>query len=105
MPGIFVSTASKTSIMQKFKAMGIHKRRGSLEAIAKLVNPVVRGIANYYHKFERHSMRRVWNQLQERLLKWVKWEKGLYKHAAVKYLRAKYVATPKLFVHWLLVHP
>ncbi|MCH7399101.1 hypothetical protein MM236_13935 [Belliella sp. DSM 107340] len=43
------------------------------------LNPVIRGLLNYYHKFRGESIREVWNQLNHRLLKWVKWEKGLYK--------------------------
>ena len=105
MPGIFVSQKSKSGIMQKFKALVIHKRRRPIEDIARMVNPVARGIINYYHKFQQNDMRLVWRQLNARLLKWVKWEKDLYKKAAVKYLKTKYRETPQLFVHWLLVHP
>lgn len=104
-PCICVSQKSKTSIMQKFKQMNIHKRRKTLEEIAKEINAVLRGIINYYHKFWEDDMRIVWNQLNARLLKWVKWEKGLYKKASVKYLKAKYKAQPNLFAHWLLVYP
>ncbi len=50
-------------------------------------------------------MRIVWNQLNARLLKWVKWEKDLYKKAAVKYLQTKCKEAPRMFEHWLLVHP
>lgn len=104
-PGIFVSQKSKKGVMQKFKDMVIHKRRRPIEWIARMVNPVARGIINYYHKFRRSAMDEVWNQLNKRLLKWVKWEKGLYKKAAVRYLQTKYKENPKLFVHWLVVHP
>jgi len=48
-------------------------------------------------------MRIVWNQLNARLLKWVKWEKDLYKMASVRYLKTKYKERPNLFAHWLLV--
>ena len=104
-PCICVSQKSKTSIMQKFKTMNLHKRRKTLEEIAKEINPVLRGIINYYHKFWEDDMRNVWNQLNARLLKWVKWEKDLYKMASVKYLKTKYKERPNLFAHWLLVHP
>lgn len=104
-PKIFVSQKSKTGVAQKFGNMAIHKRRRPIEEIAKMVNPVARGIINYYHKFQHNDMRGVWNQLNERLLKWVKWEKGLYKKAAVKYLQTKYKEVPRLFVHWSLVRP
>ncbi|NCP85518.1 MAG: group II intron reverse transcriptase/maturase [Bacteroidetes bacterium] len=104
-PCICVSQKSKTNILQKFKTMNIHKRRKTLEEIAKEINPVLRGIINYYHKFWEDDMRMVWNQLNARLLKWVKWEKDLYKKASVKYLKTKYREQPNLFAHWLLVHP
>jgi group II intron reverse transcriptase/maturase len=104
-PSIFVSQKSKTAIMQKFKTMNLHKRRKSLEEIAKEINPVLRGIINYYHHFWEDDMRIVWKQLNKRLLKWVKWEKDLYKFASVKYLKTKRKETPNLFAHWLLVYP
>lgn len=104
-PCICVSQKSKTSIIEKFKLMKLHKRRKSLEEIAKEINPTLRGIINYYHKFWKGDMRWVWNQLNTRLLKWVKWEKGLYKKASVRYLSTKYREAPNLFSHWLLVRP
>ena len=104
-PGIFVSRKSKTSIMQKFRVMNIHKWRKSLKHIAQAINPVIRGIINYYHKWQRNDMWQVWNQLNARLLKWVKWEKDLGKKRALCYLRAKYKENPILFEHWRLVHP
>jgi group II intron reverse transcriptase/maturase len=76
-PGIFVSQKSKSGIIEKFKAMNIHKRRTTLEHIAQKINTVIRGIINYYHKFQRKDMWQVWNQLNARLLKWVKREKGV----------------------------
>lgn len=104
-PSISVSQKSKTSIMQKFKAMNLHKIRKPLEQIAKEINPILKGIINYYHHYWKDDMRIVWNQLNARLLKWVKWEKDLYKMASVRYLKTKYKERPNLFAHWLLVYP
>ena len=104
-PGIFVSQKSKTSIMQKFREMNIHKWRTSLEHIAQKINPVIRGIISYYHKFQHNDMRWIWHQLNVRLLKWVKWERDLGKKRALCYLRTKYEQRPSLFEHWRLVHP
>ena len=103
--GIFVSTKSKSSIFKKFSKLNIHKRRTSIEAIAKELSPMIRGIINYYHKFSDGSMHYVWYQLNIRLLKWVRWEKGLYKKASIKWLHEKYKMHPRLFPHWQLVHP
>ena len=104
-PSICVSQKSKTSILEKFKSMNLHKRRKPLEEVAKAINPVLRGIITYYHHFWKDDMRMVWNQLNARLLKWVKWEKDMYKMASVRYLKTKYKERPNLFAHWLLVYP
>jgi RNA-directed DNA polymerase len=104
-PSIFVSQKSKNSISEKFKSMNIHKMRGKIEQIAKRLNPITRGIINYYHQFRKTDIRRIWHQLNVQLLKWIKWEKGLYKKASVKYLQTKYKETPNLFYHWSLVYP
>jgi group II intron reverse transcriptase/maturase len=104
-PGIYVSRKSKTRIKQKFRDMHIHKWRTSLEHIAEVINPVTRGIINYYHKFQRYDMQDVWYGLNVRLLKWVKWEKGLSYTEALKYLQTKYKENPTLLVHWQLARP
>lgn len=105
LPGTFVSIKSRTSILGKFRDLGIHKWRKPLQEIAQRLNPIVRGLLNYYHKLRGEPMREVWNQLNQRLLKWVKWEKGLYKWAAVRWLKKQYRSTPNLFEHWKLVQP
>lgn len=104
-PGIFVSQKSKNSIIEKFKTLNIHKKRKTIEQVAKEINPILIGIINYYHKFRKSDMANVWRQLNERLLKWVKWEKDLYKKASVRYLKAKHKEKPDLFAHWSLVYP
>ncbi len=105
MPGTFVSIKSKKSILLKMKEWNIHKWRKPIEEIAKELNPRIRGIINYYHRFENKSMRRVWHQLNIRLLKWIKWEKDMYKYEALEWLKKKYKERPLLFAHWALVHP
>ena len=76
-----------------------------MEYIARKINPVINGIINYFHKFQRNDMRQVWNLLNDRLLKWVKWEKDLGKKSALCYLRTRYKENPALFAHWRLVRP
>ena len=105
MPSIFISSKSEKSIIAKFKEMQLHKRRISLEELAKDLRPIIRGIINYYGKFSKGHLRFVCNQLNARLLKWVKWEKGFYKMRALNWLRCKYKANPQLFPYWLLVNP
>jgi hypothetical protein len=85
--------------------MKIHKWRKSIEEVASALNPVIRGVMNYYCKFYSSHTRDVWRQLNVRLIKWVQWEKGLYKMKAIRWLQTKYKENPGLFQHWQLVHP
>lgn len=101
----FISKASVTRVLRKFRSYGIHKWRKPIEAIAAKLQPVIRGVMNYYCKIWSSHTRYVWQQLNARLLKWVKWEKGLYKKAATKWLQTRYREKPNLFAHWQLVHP
>lgn len=105
LPGTFVSIKSRTSILGKFRELKIHKWRMDFREVAKRLNPVIRGLLNYYYKLRGEPMREVWNQLNHRLLKWIKWEKGLYKMAAVRWLKRQYKSSPGLFAHWKLVQP
>lgn len=104
-PSICISTKSESSILTKFRELEIHKRRKPIEDIAKELKPIIQGVINYYCKFSIGHTRYIWNQLNTRLLKWVKWEKGLYKYASIKWLKKKYKEIPLLFPHWKLVHP
>lgn len=105
MPSIFMSRKAKISVLEKFKELNIHKQRKPIEVIANELRPIVQGIINYYCKFSTNHTRQIWNQLNARLLKWVKWEKGLYKMASVRWLQKKYKESPLLFPHWQLVNP
>lgn len=81
------------------------KEQHTLSELAQKLNPNIRGLINYYHKFWQAGMRPVWNGLNHRLLKGVKWEIGLYKYASVRWLKRQYKESPGLFEHWKLVQP
>jgi len=103
MPRSVISTKSISSVLDKFKR--VHKWRKSLAELAKELNPVIRGVINYYCKFWSYHTQDLWRQLNKRLTKWVQWEKGLYKLAAVRWLKKKYAERPNLFAYWKLVYP
>jgi len=103
LPRSVISKKSVSSILEKFKS--IHKKRKSIEELAKELNPIIQGVINYYCKFWSYHTHHLWYQLNQRLKKWVKWEKGLYKLASVKWLKQKYAERPNLFAHWKLVYP
>ena len=103
MPRSVISKKSVSSVLEKFN--GVHKWRKSIEELANELNPVIRGVMNYYCKFWSYHTHKLWNQLNKRLKKWVKCEKGLYKMAAMKWLKEKYEERPNLFAHWKLAYP
>lgn len=103
LPRSVISKRSVSSVLEKFK--GIHKRRVSVEVLANELNPIIRGVMNYYCKFWSYHTQELWRQLNKRLQKWVKWEKGLYVMASIKWLKKKYADRPNLFAHWKLVRP
>jgi group II intron reverse transcriptase/maturase len=105
LPSIRISAKSVQRILSGFRTMEIHKRRIPIEALAQKLKPVIRGIINYYGKFSKGHLRNLFHQLNVRLLKWVKWEKGLYKFKSLLWLRSKFKQNPELFPHWLLVNP
>jgi RNA-directed DNA polymerase len=100
-----ISRKAKSSIMEKFRRMKIHKMRSSIETVARQLNPIVRGLINYYCKFWSGHTRLIWHRLNVRLAKWVRWEKGLFARSAVRWLYTLYKRQPDLFAHWALVHP
>jgi RNA-directed DNA polymerase len=101
----FISQKSMSSIMDKFRKLGLHKRRKPLEFLAKILNPITRGVINYYCKIWSGHTDRLWKQLNFRLMKWVIWEKGLSVRSAVRWLKTKFRENPNLFYHWRIVHP
>lgn len=100
-----ISRKARQSVLEKFRLLNLHKKRGRIERLSKLLTPIVRGLMNYYCKFWTGHTHEIWHRLNVRLTKWVRWEKGLSTRAAIKYLKNKYKEQPGLFPHWKLVHP
>jgi len=105
MPTAVISRKSRSSIMDKLKSMKLHRKRKSIEEIAAMLNPKLQGWINYYCKFWTGHTHHLWHLVNVRLVKWVRWEKGLSRRAAVKWLHNKWSLQPMLFAHWKLVHP
>lgn len=101
----FISQKSMSSIQDKFRRMELHKRRKPVEVLAKMLNPITRGVINYYCKLWAGHSYHLWQQLNFRLWKWVRWEKGLSGKAGYQWLRTKYKEKPNLFYHWKIAHP
>jgi group II intron reverse transcriptase/maturase len=100
-----MSMKSKKSVMEKLRELQIHKMRKKIDEIAQKLNPILTGIINYYCKFMSHKTHLLWYSINQRLTKWVRWQKKCSVKEAVKYLRIKWKEQPNLFAHWKLVHP
>ena len=75
-----------------------------LSRIAELLNSQIRGWINYYSKFRKSEMRRLFRVINMRLAKWVrnKYRKFRRRHwyNAYKFLRGIAQSYPNMFVHW-----
>ena len=97
--------------LKAVKAMTLKLRRGnwrnnttlSLQELASFINPMLRGWLEYYGKYSRSSMYRVWRCVNNMLLAWAKKKfKSLNNSRAKagKLIERIHKEKPKLFVHW-----
>ena len=75
-----------------------------LSKIAELINSQIRGWINYYSRFRKSEMRKLFRVINMRLVKWVrnKYRKFRRRHwyNAYKYLKGIANCYPNMFVHW-----
>ena len=80
----------------------------TLEEVADTLNPKIRGWLNYYGKYRISDLDRLWEQINTRLIIWVRKKyKRLNrstKQSAV-WLRKIYLQNPKLFAFWKYATP
>lgn len=100
-----MSKKSQSSVFDKLRKLKIHKHRKPIEQLAEKLSPILRGVMNYYCKFNSVYTRYFWYSINQKLLKWVKWEKDLGLKASVRWLKLVWKRNPKLFPHWELAHP
>jgi len=101
-----MSRKSKKRILKTLSEMAFHKKsRLKIQDLAKMLNPKIRGWANYYGRVSRKSLTPVLYHLHQRIIKWVlnkyKGFKGS-KIKAVNWLRRILKFHPNLFYHWQL---
>jgi group II intron reverse transcriptase/maturase len=78
----------------------------SLRKIAEILKPRLQGWINYYSKFRKSELRKLFRVVNLRLSKWVrnKYRKFRRRHwfLAYKYLQGIAKSYPNMFVHWKL---
>jgi RNA-directed DNA polymerase len=98
------SRAKITAVLRKWK---LANRTGStLQDIAGMINPAIRGWINYYGKFTRSALRCVCAHVNRLLAKWAsrRYKKlgGSY-HRAAEWLRRVFNLNSSLFAHWSML--
>lgn len=99
-----VSKRAGKSFREKIKALKLHHKVGkTLEEIAEILNPYVRGWVNYFGRFCPSAAKGTFLCIEERILRWARRKyKTLRGHRAKsrKWLEGIRKQHPDLFVHW-----
>jgi RNA-directed DNA polymerase len=99
-----ISNKAATRIRQTLRKWKIQQRSDkSIEDLANMLNPLIRGWINYYGKFYKSALYPIFKQLNQRLGKWAMRKfKSCKKSSKKGHLLVARVAQqdPKLFAHW-----
>lgn len=97
-----ISSAAKASIRRAIrKVLNPQWVNGTLEAFAKVLNPKIRGWINYYGKFFKERMVRIFDYLDYLIQRWIakKYKFTSKAKAIAEYKRTK-EEMPDMFYHW-----
>jgi len=99
-----ISTKSKKKITEEFRKSNFHNWTGSdITRIAEEFNPRIRGWINYYGKFRKFNLMKVFRIFHHRLMSWAvnryKRFKGSMRKAG-RWIYELASSQPNLFVHW-----
>ncbi len=101
-----ISNKAKKSICDAMRRWKMHRQTDkSLDELARVVNPVLRGWINYYGSFYKSALYRVFQHLNNVLVRWASRKcKRLRRnnHRARQWLQGLFHRQPKLFAHWQL---
>jgi len=99
-----VSKEALKKMAREIRRLKIHRRTEmSIEEIAKMLNPKLRGWIYYYGKFRLVCLKHFLHRLNVKLLKWIrnKYKALRYRvRAAKSWLKNVYKNNPDLFAHW-----
>jgi group II intron reverse transcriptase/maturase len=101
-----ISNKAKKSICENMRRWKMHRQTDkSLDDLARVVNPVLRGWINYYGSYYKSALYRVFQPLNNIL---VRWASRKYKRLrrnnqrARQWVQSIFHRQPKLFAHWQL---
>jgi RNA-directed DNA polymerase len=98
-----VSKASGQEIRDRIREIRLRNKTISIEMLAKLMNPVVRGWFNYFSKFAPGTAKRVLNYLNLAIARWAKTKYKSMKGSmakAIHFIKRIASSNPNLFYHW-----
>jgi RNA-directed DNA polymerase len=94
------------AIRQTVRRWAFHRHsEWSLEGLAELINPAMRGWINYYGRFNRSALGPIFTHVNDRLARWAVWKFKSFKRSrerAYSWLRRIQRTQPGLFAHWQL---
>ena len=101
-----ISQSAQTSIVAGWKKQRFHLRSTlTIQEIATLINPQMRGIIRYYGKYKRWTLQKLIRHFHYRLATWVlnKYKRfnGSFEKA-YKWIEKKKESYPTMFYHWML---
>jgi RNA-directed DNA polymerase len=104
-----IATTAKKAINREIRSWHIPRRSDkSLNDLAMMFNPIIRGWINYYGRFYRSMMIPLLKHLNQRLVLWAmrKFKRlARHKRRAIRWLVAVAKRQPNLFAHWSVVKP
>jgi len=104
-----ISNKALKRIRQTVRRWAFHRHsEWSVEGLAKLINPPMRGWINYYGRFQRSALHPIFAQVNDRLARWAVWKFKALRGSRIKaynWLRRLQRQQPNLFAHWQLRRP
>jgi group II intron reverse transcriptase/maturase len=101
-----MSQKSKTRILEGWKQMKLNRQSSlTIQEIATMVEPQMRGIIRYYGKFNRWKLQRVMWYFQRHLVKWALNRYKRFKRShdrAYQWLKQIKQQYPNMFYHWII---
>ena len=101
-----ISINSRKRIADKLGDLKVHRMSSnSIVGVAQILNPMIRGWANYYGKFRPSMLHKVFKLLNNRLVRWARKRYKRYKTSikrAYRWFKRIQEQFPYLFYHWQL---
>ena len=90
---------AKQRFTEKLKALKISRNTDrSIEELANLLNPIMRGITNYFGAYYKSALSEHYSQVNLKLKKWAL--RKYKKRSILRWLQHQYLTRRDLFVHW-----